>query len=711
MIGAAAQIANLPAPPLREDLRLRPGAWLEAEREQSHLVYDPVAHRYHELDDQAFAILGHWRAGVPMGALAQELSQVLDAELTTEDLFELALSFDQVGLFSEPLRGWRVLHQERVKRRHGVFAWLLHNYLFIRIPLVRPDGFLRRTLPWARAIASRPVLVLIAVMGLAGLYLASRQWDAFASTFLFFLSFEGAAGYMAALVFVKVFHELGHAYAARHYGCRVPTMGVAFLVLAPVLYTDVTDAWRLASRRQRILITAAGMLTELALAAVALLLWALLPDGTLRSACFFVTTTSLVMSLVINLSPLMRFDGYYLLMDYWGISNLQPRSFALMRWWLREVLFDLRAPCPEDWPPGRRAAVILYAVIVCIYRLFLFIGIALLVYHLTFKILGILLFAVEIAWFVARPVWGEVRVWWRIRTRIVERRRYAVSLAAVATLTLLGVVPWPHRIEIPAVLEPVSVQRLVSPVAAQIKRIDVAVDMPVTAGQVLFELTSPKLDAEIVDTRTKLDLAILRRDRRAADQADRDASITLDQEIVSLREKLAGLRRLDQELTIRATGAGIVKDLPPDLHAQRWVGLGEELGLVVDPGGHQLRGYLPEEMVTAVSTGAGGLFIPDEPFSVSRTVRLDAIGASGVDALDLPYLASTYGGPVAVNEDKDKGSIPVEAQYQVVLATPQSVPASLSVLRGIVRLDATPDSFFTRIARRTLAVLIRESGF
>ncbi|NHW78486.1 site-2 protease family protein, partial [Escherichia coli] len=78
---------------------------------------------------------------------------------------------------------------------------------------------------------------------------------------------------------VKSLHELGHAFTAARYGLHVPAMGVAFMVLAPILYTDVTDAWRLSSRRQRMAIHAAGVIVELALASIALFAWALLPDG------------------------------------------------------------------------------------------------------------------------------------------------------------------------------------------------------------------------------------------------------------------------------------------------------------------------------------------------------------------------------------------------------------------------------------------------
>ncbi len=201
---------------------------------------------------------------------------------------------------------------------------------------------------------------------------------------------------------MKAIHELGHALMATRYGVKVPSMGVALMVLAPFLYSDVSDAWRLASRRQRLAIDWAGILAELMLASVALTAWVFLPDGMLKTIAFVTATTSLVMSLVLNLNPFMRFDGYYILADWTGIPNLQTRAIVVGRWLMREVLFGLGAQPPE--PFSRRALVILalYAYAIWIYRFFLFLGIALLVYHATFKVLGIILFLIEIGWFIAR---------------------------------------------------------------------------------------------------------------------------------------------------------------------------------------------------------------------------------------------------------------------------------------------------------------------
>ena len=142
-----------------------------------------------------------------------------------------------------------------------------------------------------------------------------RQWDEFINTAVQFFNPAGLFYFLIALVFTKILHELGHGVAAKYYGCRVPTMGVAFLVMFPVLYTDTTDSWRLSSYQKRIRIGAAGLLTELSIACIALFLWPFLPDGAMKNAVFMLAAVTWVTSLLVNLNPFMRFDGYYLLSD------------------------------------------------------------------------------------------------------------------------------------------------------------------------------------------------------------------------------------------------------------------------------------------------------------------------------------------------------------------------------------------------------------
>lgn len=271
----------------------------------------------------------------------------------------------------------------------------------------------------------------------------------------------------------KLAHELGHGLTAKRFGCKVPTVGVAFMVLWPVLYTDTADAWKLRSRRQRLAIGVAGMAPELSLAAAATLVWSFLPDGPLRSAAFVMATSTWLLTLAVNLNPFMRFDGYMLLSDLWDVPNLQERSFALARWRIREALFGFGDPMPELMPDGRRRRLILYAVGTWVYRLFLFLGIALLVYHIFFKLLGLFLFAIEIWWFILRPVVTELKSWAGRRGDLRLNRRTAVTFAA-GVLALAGLfVPWRTQVAAPALVQPATQATLYAPAPARVTELAV----------------------------------------------------------------------------------------------------------------------------------------------------------------------------------------------------------------------------------------------
>ena len=139
----------------------------------------------------------------------------------------------------------------RTAMRRSWWHWLLDHYLFVRLPLVRPAAWLARTLPRVWPIWSPPGVALLATFALIGLWLAAAQWDSFTGSFAALLTPQGLAIYGAALLFVKAFHECGHAFMATRFGARVPAMGVSLLVMMPVLYTDTSAAWRLRSRSER----------------------------------------------------------------------------------------------------------------------------------------------------------------------------------------------------------------------------------------------------------------------------------------------------------------------------------------------------------------------------------------------------------------------------------------------------------------------------
>ena len=505
-------------PPLRKKLQFLRSAPTR-EGVPTWTIIDPARNKYFQIEWHVYQLLQRWQCGT-IEKLVDVIARDTTSRITADDVEDLVKFLYANNLTEQSASGQTNDYVEQEAARHQAWwQWLLHHYLFIKIPLVHPHRFLQTTLPLVAPFYTAAAAWLFGMIGLVGLFFVGRQWDTFLSTFLHFFNWRGAVMYGVVLCVVKVVHELGHAYTATRFGCRVPTIGVAFMVMMPVLYSDVSDSYRLSSKRKRLAIAAAGVVAELGLAAVATLLWVFLQDGTLRSVAFVVASSSWIMSLTVNLNPLMRFDGYYLLADGLGLPNLQDRAFAFGQWKLREVLFAAGAPAPEAVGPSTSRTMIAYAWAIWAYRLILFTGIAVMVYHHFFKALGIVLFLVEILFFICLPIWRELTAWWSRRAAFARTSRFAVTMAVVAMFLALTFMPWSSRVAIPGVLQARSYATLYPPASGRIVTVAVRPGQHVRKGDILLVLESHKLAKdwkEVIDATAR---NILIQMDRSADQS------------------------------------------------------------------------------------------------------------------------------------------------------------------------------------------------
>ena len=191
---------------------------------------------------------------------------------------------------------------------------------------------------------------MLALLSSLGVVLVLRHWDVFSQAVVESISPEGLLGFAGALIVAKTLHELGHALMATHFGVRVAHMGIAFVVMWPMLYTDTGESWKLHSRHQRLAVSSPESCVELGLAGLATLGWAISGPGWLNTACLYLATTSWVLTLALNLSPFMRFDGYFIFSDLLDFPNLHERSSALARAALRRSVLQLKEPWPGILP-------------------------------------------------------------------------------------------------------------------------------------------------------------------------------------------------------------------------------------------------------------------------------------------------------------------------------------------------------------------------
>ncbi|QLF94361.1 HlyD family efflux transporter periplasmic adaptor subunit [Pseudomonas sp. ABC1] len=701
-----------PLPALRQTLRLHPGPQAH-DGSPSWTLEDSARGRFYRIGWAEAEILARWELGTP-AAVAQAISQETTLELDSEDVsgFVTFLSNMQLIEVSGDAALADLRRRSTAGKKSGWGSWLLSNYLSIRIPLLRPDAFLSRTYPRVAPLFSRGFALATLCAALLGLFLAARQWDSFVHTFLHFFSLEGAALAAITLSLTKVLHEFGHAYTCKRYGCRVPTMGVAFLVLWPVLYTDASGAWRLTRRRQRLAIGAAGMGVELCLAAWATLAWSFLPDGMLRSAAFMLASTTWILTLAVNLNPLMRFDGYFLFSDLIDVPNLQERAFELARWHMRETLFGFGDERPEYFEPWRHRVMLGYAFATWIYRFFLFLGIALLVYHFAFKLLGLFLFAVEIVHFILRPIWNELRHWHSRRKDYRMNRNTLITFGLLAGALLLAVLPWRSRIEAPALLRAEQQAILLAPAGARLTSIEAGAGQHVHAGQLLFDLHSPDLTHELASLEREIDL--LRKQGsfqvRGSDDSSRQA-VAREELRVALSRRAAVGERIVQ-LQVRAPFDGTLADLAQPLEPGEWLPAGEWLGTVTGHASELVEAFVGESDRERLLAGAEAWFIPEDPGRPRRRLVLEAIGQTAVRKLtSAPELASVYQGGIATQLDNERVPVPEQALYRVLLRPLDEQPAPPQALRGTASIEGEARSPLLQAGQRVLALLIRESAF
>jgi putative peptide zinc metalloprotease protein len=157
---------------------------------------------------------------------------------------------------------------------------------------------------------------------------------------------------IVAMLAIILFHELGHVAAAYRAGIKKLRVGIAFYLIMPVFYTDVTRAWG-ATRSERLMINAAGVYFQ-----------------NIITACFAIASLcdqdSLVLwdivflsglNIIFSITPFLRSDGYWFFCDYFNVPNM--RVAAIRR--LQEI-FGISRPVP-----GRAECVAFSSKAVTIY--------------------------------------------------------------------------------------------------------------------------------------------------------------------------------------------------------------------------------------------------------------------------------------------------------------------------------------------------------
>lgn len=397
---------------------------------------------------------------------------------------------------------------------------------------------------------------------------------------------------------LKVVHELSHGLACVRFGGRVRDAGVVFLLFAPIPYVDLTSTWRL-PKWHRIVISLAGMLAELALAAIAAIAWANTTDELVRQHLLQLMLTASAVTLLFNANPLMRFDGYYVLADWLELPNLAIHGQQLLANVAKRWLLGVSVTSP-NWPEGRTWLVALYGVASAVWRTV--VSVSLIVAAAAWWDGAGMLLAVGaiFAWFI-QPLWRSLRyVVTGSPFEQPSRVRIALlSITAVAgMMLLLDDAPTWNAVKLPGVVEYVDAAIVRAEGAGFLEEVGVESGQIVEAGDLLFQLTNAELEAQRRELRAEVERSELR--SRVAQQAGDLASMSAeDDNRLSLRTKLSELDHLHEALLVRAPRAGMIS--ASDLHSLigSYVTPGQELLVIGNPDDKEVRVLIAQDQFDA----------------------------------------------------------------------------------------------------------------
>lgn len=700
---------DLYLPVLRKDLSINASA-PDEDGSPLWLLYDPLKNQYFRIGHKGFMILSTWQDGVRLDKFIKKL-YVKDDRLSTEDIKEFIYFLLQFKLIrntdKDELKRLELIYNKTKKKP---LKKLLINYLYFRIPIVNPDIFLSSTLKYVYFFYSAFFKRLVLTLGVIGLFLVIRQWDIFKTSLINFFNLKGLLFFGITLFFVKAVHELAHGYTAKKNGARVPSMGVALLVLYPFLYTDTTDSWRLKSGKQRLEIVLAGVKAEFSIAMIATFLWNFIDDGILKNIVFFLATTSWIASLSINITPFMRFDGYYALSDILGAENLQQRAFTLAKWKLRDVLFGQNEEPPETLSKKRTLIFLTYAYLTWIYRFFLFLGIALLVYHVAFKVLGIILFVVEVLFFLLLPVVKEMNIWWEKRDIMKINQNIILTSLFILVLPIIVFTPWQSSINIPGVLESKHNIKIFSPQSGFLEKIYVDEDKEVKTGDLLFKVSMPTLENQKRMLQIKLGYLETRSKRHVVLKSDLKDLDVIQMELAKIKTNLSAIKKQIEKGEIRAPRKGKISGIITGKERQ-WVSREDLLCEILPQKWRFITAYVNEKKLFRLKKGADAVFYFNSGDHKPLKAKVYKVYKTAVPYLLHLETASINGGAIPIRMVENNMLKPESGLYKVELKTKTPVINLGWRVSGNIKIKGEANSPFSNLFRYAASVFIRETGF
>ena len=679
----------------------------------TYVVRDPVTaqtHRFSAQDYQLFISVDQTRT-------LKESVELLIAKkrITTEqtdDFYRFVVHLHQMGLLTLPLSDGSTLYKRYKQRMDAQKKGRFLKLMFMKVPLAQPDKWLGTTkhivAPLFTMTAFWIWLLCLSVCG----FILLVNWQEFVNPLGTMLTLSNVPILWALLVGLKTFHELGHAYACKHFGGTVPEMGAMIMMGTPCAYVDASSSWSFPNRWHRMTVALAGMYFESMLAMVAVVVWLCTETGQLHSAAQYAIVLSTVVTIGFNANPLMRYDGYFILSDLVNIPNLHRDAKSAASGLIKWVLYGLK-PKAVTTSRSVQVAMTVFGLACMIYGVTVAIGIA------TLLILAVPIVGPVIAFFVSGlPVVRLVQKWvmYVASSKELESVRVrAVCVASGLTIAILiGIfaIPISGHVQSLGIVhrkEEQSVRASVSGFLVSTRTENVALVEP---QQVLYRLENSELEVQRSEIQSLVQQLNIQLQTQLNVPGKQSEQIQL--QLANARQQLEHIELQIGRLDLSAQNAGEFIPPPDSPKKGKFVRQGESLGTIC-------RGpWIVHAMLTA-DQWSSIESVRDKPVGItlvgntqqSLTGRIVSGDIAGTKKIDEAALTHSGGGNIAVSQDM----LATENFFDVVIEIDANSVDKLNRpikvgMSSIVDLQSEPETVGSILLRRGIRLInqIRQSG-
>lgn len=701
--------ATVPSP-LRADIIIRRQFF---KHQEYYVLKDPLALTYFRLQPEEAYILTQLDGKRTVGQVSERFNaRYPNHSRSVEELGQFINQLGAGGLLNISASRF-VENASRTAPQQLLLIWakVISTSLFIKIPLIDPS-------PWLGSLAHAIRFVwtkwfvgaaLLFYIWTAGLLLANAEQ--FSAHRIDFFSASNLIVLWFTIIVIKTLHEFGHATTCRHFGGEVHEMGLCFMCFTPCGYVDASDAWMMRRQRHKLFTTIAGIFTELILACIAAHFWLVLPDGLGRSVAFNAMLVASINTIVFNINPLMRFDGYYVLCDVLEIPNLRTKAISFCSYHLQRLLLGYKNQNQEmlfsQESNGR--VFIFYSVAAYLYMISIIYGFTQ-IFGRVLQPIGLRQFGLYLGFFVegsfvALPFIKVIMDASRpgvhiVKTGSASRRAALICGCLAASVAVSFVIPTRHHVRQQAVVMPRSLEGIASDIGGVVRELHVHTGQWVNPGDLLVTLENPEITAELLTAdagrrQAQIRLSSLRSTASWA-VSEMHQRMAQEYELADAGYKIAAARAA--KLQLRATTAGFV--LTPDV--EKLVGSYANPYAVIlrlgDTTHLKLVVPLTEDEAQTVSVGAevsGRWFATAESFNT----KLDSVSSQPAKPTEFQHgMLAYFGGPVPMQMlQRDARDRP---NYPIFFATAPLPKPDFDVPEGLrVRIEI--EGGRTTIGRKT----------